>query len=107
MLGMVGFGFDAEDCSVDALELLGECQLNEEWVYVGAWGANGVESAASVIETKDYQVRDRVVGVEDERVGFGCELVSSSFSFSVIHVHVKGWTVGGLVICLHRRRQRP
>ena len=36
LLGVVGFGFDAEDCGVDVLELLGECQLNQEWVYVGA-----------------------------------------------------------------------
>ena len=30
LLGVVGFGFDAEDCIVDVLELLGECQLNQE-----------------------------------------------------------------------------
>ena len=36
LLGMVGFGFGAEDCSGDVLELLGECQLNQAWAYVGA-----------------------------------------------------------------------
>ena len=48
LLGVVGFGFDAEDCGVDVLELLGECQLNQEFGG-GVWreGANCGTGSAS------------------------------------------------------------
>ena len=31
MLGVVGFGFDAENCGMDVLGLFGEWQLNQEF----------------------------------------------------------------------------
>ena len=33
LLGVVGFGFDAEGWSVDVQELLSECQLNQVWAH--------------------------------------------------------------------------
>ena len=54
LLGIVGFGFDTEDCSVDVLELLGKCQLDQEFGG-GVWGEGAncrVGSAAQHAENK-------------------------------------------------------
>ena len=93
MLGVVGFGFDAEDCSVDVLELLGECQLNQEFGG-GAWreGANCGAGRASHHATKDD--RSETIGGVEGGGEVGCELESNVLSFSVVHVDIRGWTEG-------------
>ena len=60
---MVGFGFDADDCSMDVLELLGECQLNQE----GAVMPEGLAESTvqpSTLETKDDRSATTLSGLK-------------------------------------------
>ena len=62
MLGVVGLGFDAENCGVDVLELLGECQLNQEFGG-GAW-REGANCGASTLEMKDERLETTSAGLK-------------------------------------------
>ena len=89
MLGVIGFGFDAEDCGVDVLELLSECLLNQE--FGGGVGREGANCGAGSASQHARDEGCHHIGGVEGGGAVGGELVSNGFNFSM---DIRGWAEG-------------